>query len=59
VAQRRFQNLAKRHNFLMEGAVARRLAALGNRLLMSVESVFLDLSCGYFGDAQVSEERIK
>ena len=57
MAQRCFQSLAQGDDFLMDGAVARRLAAVGNGFLVSVDSVFLDLSCGDLGDAQVLEER--
>jgi hypothetical protein len=46
VAQGCFQGLAQRHDFLMGGAVSRRLAAFSNCLLVSVNSKFLDLSCG-------------
>lgn len=53
MAQCCFQSLAKSDNFLMEGAAARRFAVFGSRLLVSVESVFLNFSCGYLGDAQV------
>jgi hypothetical protein len=41
----------------MEGAVARWLAAVCHGFLVSVNSVFLDLSRGDLGDAQVPEER--
>ena len=57
VAQRGFQGLAQGDHFLMEGAVARWLAAVGDGFLVSVDSIFLDLSRGDLGDAQVPEER--
>ena len=57
MAHRCFQGLAQGDDFLMEGAVARRLAAVGNGFLVSVNSVFLDLSRRDLGDAQVPEER--
>ena len=49
--------LAQGDGFLMEGAVARWLAAVGHGFLVSVNSVFLDLSRSDLGDAQVLEER--
>jgi hypothetical protein len=38
-----FLRSAKRHNFLMKGAMARWLAALSKRLQVPVDSIFLDL----------------
>ena len=49
--------LARRHNFLMDGAVARRSAALSNRIWVSMDSVFLDLACGDLRDTKVPQER--
>jgi hypothetical protein len=46
VAEPCFQGLAQRDDFLMHGAVSRRLTAFSHCLLVSVNSVFLDLSCG-------------
>ena len=57
MAKRSFQGLPQRHDFLMHGAVSRWLAAFSNCLLVSVNSVFLDLSCGDLRDVQVPEER--
>ena len=57
MAQRGFQGLAQGDHFLMEGAAAGWLAAVGHGFLVSVNSVFLDLSCGDLGDVQVPEER--
>jgi hypothetical protein len=45
VAQRCFQGLVQRDDFPMHGAVAWSLAAFRNCFLVSVNSVFLDLSC--------------
>jgi hypothetical protein len=56
VAKRCFQSLPQRHDFLVHGAVSRWLAAFSNCLLMSVNSVFLDLSCLDLRDAQVPQE---
>jgi hypothetical protein len=42
----RFSGSGERDDLLMEGAVARWLAAVGDCLLGSVNSIFLDLSCG-------------
>ena len=57
MAHRCFQGLAQADDFLMECAAAQWLAAVGHGFLVSVNSVFLDLSRGDLGDAQVPEER--
>ena len=57
MAQRCFQGLAQGDHFLMDGAVARWLAAACHCFLVSMNSVFLDLSRSDLGDAQVPEER--
>ena len=56
MAQRGFQRLAQRDPFLMEGAVGRWLAAVCHGFLVSMNSIFLDLSRGDLRDAQVPEE---
>ena len=52
-----FEGLAEGHDFLMHGVAGRRLSALGHRLLMAVNPVFLDLSGRDFREAHVAEER--
>jgi hypothetical protein len=57
VARRSLQGLAQRYDFLVQRAVARWLAIFSDSFLMSVKSIFLDLSRGNLGDAQASEKR--
>src|SRR5580658_1679270 len=56
VAQRGLQGLAQRHDFVVHGAVCRRLATFRNCLLVSVNSIIHDFSRGDLRDVHVSEE---
>ena len=52
-----FQGLAQRHDFVVHGAMCRRLAAFLHRLFVTMNAVFLDLAGSDFREAQMAEER--
>ena len=57
MAERGFQRLAQRHDFLVHGVIGGRLAARGDGFFMPVNPVFLNLAGGDFREAESAEER--